>query len=186
MRQNAHRLPPTQSSESNAGEAGGKSPPQVENYGEAHHCITPKLKRGPMENSSDGPVPIFFWAQLTIKLDYRDPGASPPSFVLGDGFMGSQTHLLPKFSFSLDFGHFISKMLEKAKFPNVSREKILKCPNFGGDIPRWFFDCGGRVPPSPRFRRSCPDPPSPRRVPESPLLNRKGPQVGLERDLSGL
>ena len=30
--------------------------------------------------------------------------------------MGTQTHLLLKFSFSSDFGHFILKMLEIAKF----------------------------------------------------------------------
>ena len=34
--------------------------------------------------------------------------------------MGTQTHLHAKFSFSSDFGHFISKMLGNAKFSNVS------------------------------------------------------------------
>ena len=34
----------------------------------------------------------------------------------GDGFIGSQTHLLPKFSFYSDFGHFILKIVENAKF----------------------------------------------------------------------
>ena len=38
----------------------------------------------------------------------------------GDGFMGTQTHLPPKFSFSSDFGHFILKMVENAKFSYVS------------------------------------------------------------------
>ena len=33
----------------------------------------------------------------------------------GVGFIGTQTHLSPKFSFSSDFGHFILKMLENAK-----------------------------------------------------------------------
>ena len=46
-------------------------------------------------------------------------GASPPSFVWGDGFMGTQANLPQKFSFSSDFGHFISKMLENTKFANV-------------------------------------------------------------------
>ena len=45
---------------------------------------------------------------------------------VGDGFMGTQTHLPPKFSLSSDFGHFISKMLDNAKVANVSRKKILK------------------------------------------------------------
>ena len=30
--------------------------------------------------------------------------------------MGTEVHLPPKFSFSSDFGHFILKMLENAKF----------------------------------------------------------------------
>ena len=41
----------------------------------------------------------------------------------GDGFMGTQIHLPPKFSFSSDFGHFILKMLENIKFAYVSRKK---------------------------------------------------------------
>ena len=40
-----------------------------------------------------------------------------------DGFMGTQTHLPPKFSFSSDFSHFISKMLENAKFGNTYIKK---------------------------------------------------------------
>ena len=40
-------------------------------------------------------------------------------FCLGGGFMGTQTHLPPKLSFSSDFGHFIWKMLENAKFAYV-------------------------------------------------------------------
>ena len=75
---------------------------------------------------------------------------SPRSFVWGDGFIGTQpAHLPPKFSVSSDFGHFILNMLENAKLLYVSRKKILK-----SDVPRQFFDCGGRVPrpPPPRFR----------------------------------
>ena len=37
-------------------------------------------------------------------------------FVGGDGLMGTQTHLPAKFSFSSDFGNFILRMLENAKF----------------------------------------------------------------------
>ena len=29
---------------------------------------------------------------------------------------------------------------------------VLKYPNFWGDVPRWFFSWGERVPPFPRFR----------------------------------
>ena len=48
-------------------------------------------------------------------------------------------------------------MVEHANFSFVLRKR---CWNIiisgGGDVPRWFFDCGGRVPTSPRFR--CPWP----------------------------
>ena len=42
---------------------------------------------------------------------------------IGDywGFIGAQTHLPKKFSFSSDFGHLILKMLENAK--NTFQEK---------------------------------------------------------------
>ena len=43
-------------------------------------------------------------------------------FVWGDGFMGTQTHLPPKFSFSSDFGHFILKMVEVQNF-HMCQEK---------------------------------------------------------------
>ena len=68
-----------------------------------------------------------------------------------DGFIGTQTHLPQKFSFSSDFGHFILKIVDNnAKFSSVSRKNMLKYHHFwGGDVPRWFFDCGGRVPPVP-------------------------------------
>ena len=56
-----------------------------------------------------------FETPLVENLGGQLPGASPPSFIWGDGFMGTQTHLPPKFSFSSDFGHFILKMLENAK-----------------------------------------------------------------------
>ena len=59
----------------------------------------------------------------------------------GDGFMGTQTHLPPKLSFSSNFGHFILKILEDVKFAYVSRKKILKYHKFWG-VPS---------PPSPAF-----------------------------------
>ena len=36
--------------------------------------------------------------------------------LFGDGFIGTQAHLLPKFSFSWDFVQFSLKMLKNAKF----------------------------------------------------------------------
>ena len=56
--------------------------------------------------------------------------ASPRSFVWGggDGFIGTQTHLSPKFSFFSDFGHFILKIVENAKLLHMSRKKMLQYP----------------------------------------------------------
>ena len=64
----------------------------------------------------------------------KRPRCPPPS-VPGP-MMGTQRHLPPKFSFSSDFDDFISKMLENAKFANVSRKKILKYHNLWGHVPR--------------------------------------------------
>ena len=71
-------------------------------------------------------------------------------FCLGDGFMGTQTHLPPKFSFSSDFGHFNLKMLKNSKFSFVSRKKVPEISSFLGDVPRRFLDWGTH-PPSPAF-----------------------------------
>ena len=53
----------------------------------------------------------------------RCAGASPRSIVWGDGFIGTRTHLPPKFSFSSDFGHFILKMVENAKLCVKKRDR---------------------------------------------------------------
>ena len=37
-------------------------------------------------------------------------------FCLGDGFIGTETHLPPKFSLPSDFGHFILTMVEMQNF----------------------------------------------------------------------
>ena len=58
------------------------------------------------------------------------------TFFWGDGFIGTQTHIPQKFSFSSDFGHFILKMEENAKFSSVSRKRMLKYHHFWGDVPR--------------------------------------------------
>ena len=66
----------------------------------------------------------FYDAPTAYVVIRRPSQASPPSFVWeGGGFMGTETHLPPKFLFSSDFGHFILKMLENAKFEYVSRKK---------------------------------------------------------------
>ena len=62
-------------------------------------------------------------------------GRSHEVLFEGDGIIGSQVHLPPKFSFSPDFGHFIWKMLENAKFSDMSK-KILKYHYSWGDVPR--------------------------------------------------
>ena len=41
------------------------------------------------------------------------------------------------------------KCRKNAKIFIFIKKKILKYHNFWGDVPRWFFDCGGRVPVPP-------------------------------------
>ena len=64
-----------------------------------------------------------------------------------DGFIGTQTHLTPKFSFFSDFGHFILKMVENAKFPYVSKRYINI--SFSGGRPPLIFQLRGTRPPRP-------------------------------------
>ena len=53
--------------------------------------------------------------------------ASPRSFDWGGGvgFIGTQTHLPPTFSFFSDFSYFIFLKLENANLSYVSGKKIL-------------------------------------------------------------
>ena len=81
-----------------------------------------------------------------------DSGASPRSFVWGDGFIGTQTHLPPKCSFSSDFSYFIWKMVENAKLSCV-KKKGTEISSFLGGRPPLIFRLRGTRPPVPRFRR---------------------------------
>ena len=63
-------------------------------------------------------------------------GVATMFYLEGDGFIGTQTYLPQKFSFSSDFSHFILKIVENANILFVSRKKMLKCHNFRGDVPR--------------------------------------------------
>ena len=85
------------------------------------------------------------------KLHCPPPPTSGRGFAtmlrLGDGFMSTQIHLPPKFSFSSDFRHFILKMLKNAKFTYVSRKKILEYHNFWGDVPLIMLLRGSVSPP---------------------------------------
>ena len=83
------------------------------------------------------------------------PGASPRSFVWGDWFIGTQTHLPPKFSFSSDFDHFILKMVENAKFSGVKNKDTEISSFLGGTSPADFSTAGDASPRPPRFRRPC-------------------------------
>ena len=67
----------------------------------------------------------------------------------GDGFTGTQSHLPPQFRFSLDFDHFILKMLVNTQKLKVLRKKFLKHPNLWWVDPRGFQKCGGRDPRPP-------------------------------------
>ena len=80
----------------------------------------------------------------------------------GVGFIGTQTHLPQKISFSSDLGHFILKTLENAKLLYVSRKKtkISKLLEGGGRASPWF----------PKMRPEPGDPPL-----ETPLHRYTGP-----------
>ena len=80
-------------------------------------------------------------------------GASPRSFVWGDGFIGTQTHLPPKFSFSSDFGQFILEMVENAKLSCVKKNDAEISYFLGGTSPADFSTAGDASarPPPPAF-----------------------------------
>ena len=59
------------------------------------------------------------------------------------GFIGTQTHLPPKFSFYSDFGHLI--MLKKGNFYTFHEKKYTEISKFLGNCP-------------PRFSKIRPDP----------------------------
>ena len=79
------------------------------------------------------------------------PGASPRSFVFWGRIHRHPTHLPPKFSFSSDFGHFILKMVENAKFSYVSRKKKSEIKEFLGTSPADFSTAGDASPRPPAF-----------------------------------
>ena len=104
-----------------------------------------KVSKLPLNYCGRNTTEDIFWGGLT-------QGRRHEVLFWGDGFIGTQTHLPQNISFSSDFGHFILKMVENAKFSYVSRKKVKKYHHFWrGDVPRWFFDCGGRVPRPIRF-----------------------------------
>ena len=61
------------------------------------------------------PTHFFIHVHAFFFFVRTDKGAATKFCLGGDGLMGTQTHLLPKFSFSSDFGHFIWEMLENVK-----------------------------------------------------------------------
>ena len=78
-------------------------------------------------------------------------------FFGGDGFIGSQAHLPPKFNLSFDFGHFISKMLENAKMLCVTRKKrYWNVHIFRGSYPAVFKVAGVLTPAPPPSSSATP------------------------------
>ena len=66
------------------------------------------------------------------------------------GFIGTQTHLPPKFSFSSDFGHFILKMLENTKNERFNIKFTEICKFLWESTPAVFKSAGVLTPrPSP-------------------------------------
>ena len=108
--------------------------------------------------------------------------ASPRSFDWGVGFIGTQTHLPPKFSFSSDFDYFILKMLENGKLYTFQEQRFRNIHNFWGSSPAVFKSAGVlRLTPA-----TPPPPPS-----TKPLTPASFPDViryrvfDLELDLQG-
>ena len=93
--------------------------------------------------------------------------------------MGTEVHLLKKISFSSDFGHFILKMLENAKFSHV-RKKDTEISQLLGGHPPLIFHLRGTRPPSPCFRRPWGDehPPPPRSI-SAPIGRREKSSKGF-------
>ena len=54
--------------------------------------------------------------QTQLNFKHREQGLRHEVLIGRGGFIGTQTHLLQKFTFSSDLRHFILKMLENAKF----------------------------------------------------------------------
>ena len=67
----------------------------------------------------------------------------------GDGFIGTQINLPPKFGSSSDFGHFILKMVENAEFLSGWRKKDANISSFLGGRPPLIFRLRGTRPPVP-------------------------------------
>ena len=109
-----------------------------------HHCALP----------SSGTDCERLSQRTSTALDsrsWRSPsrGVATKFFFGGDGFIGTQTHLPPKISFSSDFGHFILKMVGNAKYSSVSRKKDAKISSFLGGRPPLIFRLRGTRPPVP-------------------------------------
>ena len=66
-------------------------------------------------------------------------------------WIGTQTHLPQKFSFSSDFGHFVLKMLKIAKKYTFLGKKYINIQISGGGDrpPRGFQKCGALTPAIP-------------------------------------
>ena len=63
--------------------------------------------------------------------------------------MGTQTNLPTKFIFASDFGHFILKMLDYAKFVCVKKKVAEMLSFLGGTFPADFSTAGDESSPPP-------------------------------------
>ena len=95
----------------------------------------------------------------------EEPRATPRNFDWGwVDYIGTQTHLNPKFSFSWEFHHFILKRLENAKI--CFKKKNAEIYKFMGVDCRGFQKCGVVTPANPHRRRPWERtlPPPPRNI----------------------
>ena len=72
-----------------------------------------------------------------------------------NGFMGTQTHLPPTFSFSSDFVHFILKMLKNAKKTAKKKDTETSAVLGGGTSPADFSTGETRSPFPPLSTPMC-------------------------------
>ena len=71
---------------------------------------------------------LFRRCRRALCIIVRSQGRRHEILISGVGFMDTQTHLPPKFSFSTDFEHFILKMLAKTLY--VLRKKDPEISKF--------------------------------------------------------
>ena len=119
-----------------------------------------------LEKLLAAPLSIYYFhprSEPPSAVPIRPKGAATKFCLWGDRFIGTKTHLPPKFSFSLDFGHF--RYFEnnvKCKILIRVKKEVTEMSLVSGGTSPADFSTGGDAPPrSPGFRRPCSSRPAP-------------------------